>query len=255
MADAAAQSLLDDWKVVIPKLAAQYQWSDDPLAVELERHVWEIPRLYESFTTSKLTPRRTSGSATVHGGAVIVDLQMWFSADDSHWLSRVIVEQAHRAEHRNLYLPPHLQGTGEARELWRRELRLYEDLGCIETIWVESERIGRYANIPSGLAFKDEAEREKVVSAVGAVASKLEIDVDIRRLRQPWDVREMPERTSLADAQRAGLVLDAEARFYNDELIPLGKLALLTDLCPSWVGRIDLDPNSESYLRLRDYID
>ncbi|MGH9918653.1 MAG: hypothetical protein ACRD6W_07285 [Nitrososphaerales archaeon] len=160
-----------------------------------------------------------------------------------------------RAEHRNLYLPRELQGTGEARALWKKELELYETLGCVDTVWIESERIGRYANIRSGVEFRDSTERSKVVGAVETVSTGLGIAVDVSTLRHPWDVAEMPERTSRDDVEGAGFVFDPDVRFNDKTCIPLGKAALLTSACPNWVGRIDLDPPSETYRRLREYID
>jgi hypothetical protein len=132
---------------------------------------------------------------------------------------------------------------------------LYEKLGVVHDVWVESERIGRYANINSGIDFKDEQEREKVVDALTAFATALGVEIATKDIQHPWDVLAMPGTTSRQAVEEAGLAFDPEALFLDEDEIPVGKAALLSSLCPSWVGRVDLRPESQSYKRLRAYVD
>jgi hypothetical protein len=250
--------LLDEWKRLIDHAIATEQGDrDEPSSVNLASHPALLPKLIDTYTPPNLAPHQISGYASVDYGEILIRLKIVLSPElDSennprYWLSRRIVERDSRAEHRNLYLPPHLQQRGVASCLWRQALALYEALG-IRAVWVESERVGRYANVRSGILFKDESEREKVVNAVTSFAARLGRSVS-QDIEHPWDVLALAGTISRQAVEDAGMKLDPEARFSDEDQIPLGKGALLSSLCPSWVGRIDLCADSDGYRRLRAY--
>src|SRR5205823_3230394 len=114
---------------------------------------------------------RISGFAAIHYDALLVEIKLLFEKADALgcaklFMGRRIVEARRRAEHRDLYLPPKARGHGVARELHRRAVRLYEELGVVEVIVAESERIGRYANARLGYDFLETGNREAVLEAV-----------------------------------------------------------------------------------------
>jgi hypothetical protein len=229
-------------------------------ALDLATSAHLLPPLLPVYVPPGLKRLSIWGEAAVDYDAINVSIKIQLShqldvaGEPAHWMSRRILEKARRAEHRNLYLPPMHQNQGVAREMWRRAIHMYDQLGFIETVIVESERVGRYANTAAGVDFLDDEQRVTVIEAVERVAAITSCQVDTSPLVHSWNVAAIPNRVDLDVLRAAGLTMDPEAVWTDPARVPLGRATLLSSACPPWRGMVELRDGAASYRRLREYI-
>lgn len=150
-----------------------------------------------------------------------------------------------------LEIPPVAQTGGLGTVIVDQLAYLARDLG-LGSMHLQAGKIGRWAWLRCGFDFDWPDQRDEMVSAAAWAAQRLGRNVDLSGIQHAWDFADLKGTVSQQE-----LVTAFGARLPpTDRPISLGKALILgpMEAMNPWMGRLDLRPGSEGYVRLREYV-